>query len=66
MLEVKIEAQKCLLSFGEYEANDELMAELIGKIKVDKNLQVQFGIRDGVIDPVTKKVESTGELKKNI
>jgi len=47
-----------------YEANDELMAELIGKIKVDKNLQVQFGIRDGVIDPVTKKVESTGELKK--
>jgi hypothetical protein len=49
-----------------YEANDELMAELIDKIKVDKNLQVQFGIRDGVIDPVTKKVESTGELKKNI
>ena len=48
-----------------YEANDELMEELINKIKVDKNLQVQFGIRDGEIDPITKKVESTGELKKN-
>ena len=47
-----------------YEANDELMKDLIDKIKVDKDLQVQFGIRDGEIDPVTKKVESTGELKK--
>jgi len=48
-----------------YEANDELMKDLIDKIKVDKDLQVQFGIRDGEIDPITKKVESTGELKKN-
>ena len=48
-----------------YEANDELMKDLIDKIKVDKNLQVQFGIRDGEIDPITKKVESTGELKEN-
>ena len=48
-----------------YEANDELMKDLIDKIKVDKDLQVQFGIRDGEIDPITKKVESTGELKEN-
>ena len=48
-----------------YEVNADLVKQMTDKIKVDKNLQVQFGIRDGVIDPVTKKVESTGELKKN-
>jgi hypothetical protein len=47
-----------------YEANDEYMKQLTDKIKVDKNLQVQFGIREGTTDGATGKVETVGELKK--
>ena len=47
-----------------YEANDEYMRQLTEKIKVDKNLQVQFGIREGTMDGATGKVETVGELKK--
>jgi hypothetical protein len=47
-----------------YEANDELLTELKDAVKRDKNLQVQFGIRDGKMDEATKKVEEAGELKK--
>ena len=47
-----------------YEANDEYMRQLTDKIKVDKNLQVQFGIREGTMDGATGKVETVGELKK--
>ena len=48
-----------------YEANDNYMRELVEEIKRDPELQVQFGIRDGVVDDVTKKVESVGDLKDN-
>ena len=47
-----------------YEANNEYMRQLTDKIKVDKNLQVQFGIREGTMDGATGKVETVGELKK--
>ena len=48
-----------------YEVNDDLMNQLKEEVKINKELQVQFGIREGTTDGVTGKVETVGELKKN-
>ena len=47
-----------------YEANEDLMKQLKAEVKTNKELQVQFGIREGTLDKATKKVEKVGDLKK--
>ena len=47
-----------------YEVNDDLLKQLKDDAKVNKDLQVQLGIRKGTMNKATGKVEETGELKK--